>query len=455
MNTLLDFTRIEAGHSEAALEPTDLATLTAGLASGFRSAIESVGLRFVVDCAPLPAPAYVDRNMWEQIVLNLVSNALKFTLAGEIVVRVTSADAAAVLEVRDTGIGIAQDELPRVFDRFHRVRGTRGRTQEGSGIGLALVQQLVRLQGGRIDVTSTPGAGSIFRVTLPLGREAAAPGVVTTDREPRTSGLGIATFVAEARRWSVPAIPVAAGAEARVLIVDDNADMREYVGRLLGAAWRIEAVGDGLAALAAARRELPALIIADVMMPGLEGFGLLAALRSDPLTRSVPVILLSAQAGEEARIEGLRAGADDYLVKPFVARELVARVEGLLALTRVRREADAAVRASEERYRAFIQLTSEAVWRISSTSRCRHRSRLTSRSPASTSVPTSRSATTRWRGCTGTPPPPIWSVPGSATWCPGRIRLMSNTSAPSWRPGTGSKAPRAMRLAGTAGRAIS
>jgi DNA-binding response OmpR family regulator/nitrogen-specific signal transduction histidine kinase len=175
---------------------------------------------------------------------------------------------------------------------------------------------------------------------------------------------GASAFVSEAERWGAAGSATAGIAGPRIVVADDNADMRDYVVRLLGEGWRVEAVSDGRRALEAIRREPPDLVLSDVMMPEIDGFSLLAAVRADPATRAVPVILLSARAGEEARVQGLEAGADDYLVKPFNARELVARVQGVLALKRVRGEAEATVRASEERYRAFIAITSEAVWRV-------------------------------------------------------------------------------------------
>src|SRR5262249_52276010 len=154
---------------EPVFVPTDLARLTADLASVFRSAIERAGLRLVVECEPLPEPVSVDRDMWEKVVLNLLSNALKFTFEGEIAVRLRLAGERAELTVRDTGVGIPEAELPHVFERFHRVRGTRARTHEGTGIGLALVEELVRLHGGRVGVESRIGEGSTFTVTVLCG----------------------------------------------------------------------------------------------------------------------------------------------------------------------------------------------------------------------------------------------------------------------------------------------
>ncbi len=169
VNSLLDFSRIEAGRIQARYEATDLARLTAELASVFRSAVEKAGLRLIVDCQPLGEPVYVDRDMWEKIVLNLISNAFKFTLEGEIAIELRRNGDAARLMVRDTGTGISAEQLPHIFERFHRVEGARARTHEGTGIGLALVQELVRLHGGSIDVTSVYDVGTTFTIDVPLG----------------------------------------------------------------------------------------------------------------------------------------------------------------------------------------------------------------------------------------------------------------------------------------------
>jgi PAS domain S-box-containing protein len=338
VNTLLDFARIEAGRAQAIYEATDLATLTADLASNFRSACERAGLRFDVECPALAEPAYVDREMWEKIVLNLLSNAFKFTLKGGISVRLRDAGERLELSVRDTGVGIPAEALPRMFERFHRVADARGRSHEGSGIGLALVNELVKLHGGSIGVHSALGAGATFTVAIPKGsahlprehvRTALAADAGTAPR------VGAGPYVAEALGWLRGAAPAAAEARPqgtrRVLLADDNADLREYARRLLAEHYVVEAVADGQDAIEAARARRPDMIISDVMMPRLDGFGLLRALRVDPELRAVPVILLSARAGEEARVEGLGRGADDYLVKPFSSRELLVRVGALMS----------------------------------------------------------------------------------------------------------------------------
>ena len=354
VNTMLDFSRIEAGRVQARFRPTDLAAFTAELASNFRSLCDKAGLQLVIACAPLEEPAYVDRDMWEKIVLNLLSNAFKFTLRGQIQVRTDrTPEGWARLTVADSGVGIPSDELPRMFERFHRVERSRGRAHEGTGIGLALVQELVRLHRGKITVESVEGEGSTFTVTLPPGRAHVDAGhIAPPPGSMAPTIVAPSSFVDEAARWLyddllaepdgkayVPLPSRDGEARPRILWADDNADMRAYVKRLLSSRFDVTAVADGQAALEAARRAPPDLILSDVMMPGLDGFSLLRALRADKGMRDIPIILLSARAGEESRIEGLQAGADDYLVKPFSARELMARVEMQIKMARLRREA--------------------------------------------------------------------------------------------------------------------
>jgi PAS domain S-box-containing protein len=333
VNTLLDFARIEAGRAQASYEPTDLAALTADLASNFRAACERAGLRLAVECPPLGEAACVDREMWEKIVLNLVSNAFKFTLAGTIEVALKETERHFQLAVSDTGSGIPAEELPHMFERFHRVQAARGRSHEGSGIGLALVSELVKLHGGSIAVESAPNEGSIFTVALPKGSAHLPAERVKAPREAAASTAARAgAYVAEALGWlpQVQAAPNRPQGAPRVLLADDNADLREYARRLLNEHYDVEAVPDGRAALAAARARRPELVISDVMMPQLDGFGLIRELRADPELAAIPVILLSARAGEEARLEGLEKGADDYLVKPFSPRELLVRAGALV-----------------------------------------------------------------------------------------------------------------------------
>jgi signal transduction histidine kinase/FixJ family two-component response regulator len=340
VNTLLDFSRIEAGRVEAAFEPTDLSAYTSELVSNFRSAVERAGLELTIDAPPLDQPVFVDRDMWEKVVLNLVSNAFKHTFEGGIRIAISMDNGEAVLRVSDTGVGIPAEQLPHVFERFRRVPNARSRTHEGTGIGLALVQELVRLHHGQVSVESREGVGTTFTVRLPLGSAHLPAERIAAPPARAPSAIAANAFVEEALRWmptgEYPAVdgqPLEGGGSrrqtARILVADDNADMRAYVARLLRErGWTIDEVADGQAALERARRSpRPDVVLSDVMMPKLDGFALLQALRADERTRSIPVVLLSARAGEEARVEGLRAGAEDYLVKPFAARELIARIE--------------------------------------------------------------------------------------------------------------------------------
>ncbi|MCO1654608.1 SpoIIE family protein phosphatase [Pseudonocardia humida] len=348
VNTLLDFSRLQAGRMRARFVPTELAAVTAELAGMFRAAVERAGLELEVRIDEPGEPVWVDRDSWEKIVSNLLSNAVKFTFAGAIGVRLHRIGTAVALEVSDTGIGVPADELELLFDRFHQVRGARGRSAEGSGIGLALVRDLVGLHGGTVTATSRVGVGTTFTVRIPLG-SAHLPADQLSEDAPSSPASGSSvteSFVAEALRWMEPSTAPAEPAEqadgraappARLLIADDNADMREYLSRLLSDTYALQVVTDGAAALAAARTHPPDLVITDVMMPDLDGFALVAALRAEQATAGVPVIVLSARAGQDAVVEGLAAGADDYLVKPFSAAELLARVRSALALSRLRR----------------------------------------------------------------------------------------------------------------------
>lgn len=382
VNTLLDFSRIEAGRVQATYEPTDLATLTADLASTFRSAMEKAGLELVVDCPPLDRPVYVDRDMWEKIILNLLSNAFKFTLEGSITVAQHQVGDHVDVVVRDTGVGIPPEELGRVFQRFHRVTQPRARTHEGTGIGLALVQELVSLHGGTIHAESVPGEGTAFVINLPTGIDHLPPEQVGHGRLTVPTSLGAAPFVEEALRWlpdqndaaiAADVLPMLDGSEldvsveaastrrARILVADDNADMRSYISRLLADRWAVQTVGDGAAALAAALDDPPDLVVSDVMMPRMDGFELVQALRDTARTRGVPVILLSARAEEDAHVASIQVGAADYLIKPFSARELLARVGARLEIARLQRQASEQAEAERRRLQSLITQAPAAI----------------------------------------------------------------------------------------------
>ncbi|MBA2664306.1 MAG: response regulator [Bradymonadaceae bacterium] len=383
VNNLLDLSRVEAGKADAHFVPTELGALTSELASSFRPAIERAGLEFELMCAPLSEPVFVDREMWEKIIFNLLSNAFKYTLHGRIEVRLEERSDTVELLVADSGAGIAAADQALLFERFYRVAGTASRTHEGTGIGLSLVSELIALHGGTIEVDSVEGQGTSFRVRLPKGRDHLPAEAVADAPQASDVSFAAAPFISEAERWSLAATPPAAPLAGRqpsgedracVLLVEDNADMRAYIERLLMAHHDVVSSARGDDALELALKGGFDLVLSDVMMLGLDGFELIGALRADERTQALPVILLSARAGEGSQFEGFEAGADDYLFKPFNARELLARVNAHIKLVRsaraaeqrvqiMRAEANAALEQaailealheSEERYRLIV-----------------------------------------------------------------------------------------------------
>lgn len=341
VNGLLDFSRIEAGKMTASFEPVELSSYTAELAGVFRSAVERAGMTLDVDCPPLSEPVYVDRAMWEKVVLNLLSNAFKFTFEGKISVRLFDAPDGIKLVVADSGVGIEKAKLSKVFERFHRIEGSRARTYEGTGIGLALVRDLVELHGGAIGIDSEPGRGTTLTVTLPHGKAHLPSEQVVEAGVPHFNGIEADAYMAETDLWL--AAPGSGKDQENanrdgdlVYVVDDNADMRNYIGTLLGRRYRVQYYANGLQALQAINTVAPALVISDVMMPEMDGYELLAALKGNKALADLPVMLLSARAGEESRISGMQAGADEYLEKPFSGRELLAKVDALLLRSQVR-----------------------------------------------------------------------------------------------------------------------
>ncbi|TFZ06350.1 response regulator [Ramlibacter henchirensis] len=375
VNTLLDFSRIEAGRMQARFQPLDLAGFTAELASFFDSAAGKAGLDLDIRCEPLTAPVYVDRTMWERIVFNLLSNAIKYTLHGRISVRLGPTPTGARLEVADTGVGIPPEALGRVFERFYRVEGAPGRSIEGTGIGLALVAELVRMHGGTVQVESRLGEGSVFTVDLRAGFEHLPSGHVV--HEPARAAASPQGWLDEVESWlgaespqdaglppeagiSEPAPlfePRTPGERGLVLLVDDNPDMRTYLSRLLGREHDVCVASDGWQALQSIGEQKPDLVVTDMMMARMDGFELLRRLREDAATATLPVIMISANAAEDARVRALEAGADDFLVKPFHARELLARVSGTMRLTQVRRDA----MQREQELRAEVENVLESI----------------------------------------------------------------------------------------------
>jgi len=367
VNSLLEFARIEGGRIDACYVPTELGSFTADLASMFRSVFEQAGIRFLIECEPLPQPAYVDRDMWEKIVFNLLSNALKFTLAGQVSIGVRALQDAVELEVADTGCGVSTEDLPRIFDRFAAIEAPGARTVERTGIGLSLVKERVRLHGGTIEARSERAVGTTITVRIPHGSAHLPQDHVAAAAGPsRPAEDAAQPYLEEAFGWldkdpdSASPEVAADPSRERILVVDDNAEMRWYLQRLLRGRWQVDTAPNGVAALHQIRRQIPDLIVADIMMPQMDGLELVRRLHSETSTAQIPVLFLSARAGEEASVHGLRAGADDYLVKPFSRHELLARIESRLATARqraaerkARSHAEQTIRAREEFFAAL------------------------------------------------------------------------------------------------------
>ncbi|SDF44169.1 His Kinase A (phospho-acceptor) domain-containing protein [Mucilaginibacter pineti] len=382
VNNLLDYSRVEAGRAQAAYQRIDMCELTTDLTSSFRSIIEKAGMELMVDCQPAKDEVYVDRQMWEKIVLNLLSNAFKYTLEGTISVTLAQEGRAVILRVSDTGVGIPEKELPHMFERFHRVENSAGRTHEGTGIGLSLVHELVNLHGGKIDIASIEGAGSTFTVQIPVGKQhLPKENVIDTAKDTDSTALKGA-FIQEAysllqdenKRIVHEEIITETGdisghkdvskdKKTNVLIVDDNGDMRGYLKRLLEPYFTITAAVNGAEALDIINTSKQDLVLSDVMMPVMDGKTMIKILRADPATIRLPVIFLSARAGEEARIDGLEAGADDYLVKPFSAAELLTKVRAQIKITKVREEANLELEKANDTLELAMDTAGMGIWR--------------------------------------------------------------------------------------------
>lgn len=343
VSSLLDFARIEAGTLPLVLEPVDPSVATAEIAALFRAPVEAAGLRLTVTSTLEPGQAMLDRDMWEKIVFNLLSNAFKFTREGGIAVRLGGGGSWIELEVADTGIGIEEEETARVFGRFYRSRSAEAAGGDGGGVGLALVRELARLHGGDVALESRRGMGSRFTVRVPWRRPAPG-GAMRQPPRPQAQVMRRAQFRDELERYEIEGAPAALGRTearqgARVLVVERDEDVVRYVARLLRDSCAVSSVAGAEAALAALRGAAPDLVLVDAMLPGAGGLDLVRRIRRDQVAGAVPLLVLSARSDEEARLEALDAGADDFIAKPFSGRELSARVRSHVQMARVRRAA--------------------------------------------------------------------------------------------------------------------
>ncbi|CAG8491815.1 2417_t:CDS:10, partial [Acaulospora morrowiae] len=384
-STLLQFSRIEAGNLDAQFRETNIVKYTLELASSFENLAKSLKLSYLIQIpsyeefySELKNKVFVDRDMYEKIVFNLCSNAFKHTWTGNVTVRLypdrINDKESVTLEVSDTGVGIPKDDVSNLFQRFYRIDSSQPRSREGTGIGLALVKELVTRHKGEISVYSELKKGTTFFISLPTGWEHLPEKQVYFVDEEHKLGLGSMDeysfnernlYLEESNQWTqdvpndmddsiddtmdfdglsvldekveqhvFPSLSCDNTSKIHevyyhILVVDENADMRNYLHRLLRKEFRVHCAYDGRDALRLLRKlpQLPDLILSDVIMPNMDGFELLKLLRSNPVTRLIPVILLSAKGEEDTGVEGLEHGADDYLVKPFSAEELIARVK--------------------------------------------------------------------------------------------------------------------------------
>jgi signal transduction histidine kinase/ligand-binding sensor domain-containing protein/DNA-binding response OmpR family regulator len=377
---ILDVARLEAGRTPLRARPLDLSAFVAAIAQAFVPLAERKGIALDTQVPDVQVPdvqvpeaqppeaqpegragseatVWADAEHLQKVFANLLSNALKFTPEGGAVRVTVDAETDDVrVTVRDSGPGIPAADLPYVFERFYRVDESAARMQPGTGIGLALVKELVDLHGGTIEVESEEGFGSLFRVAFQRGRDHLRPEDVVEDGEGQPlDGLsedGLPALVVAHAPDEALVSDEARGDgalvghgeraddedETTVLVVDDSAEIRAYVRRHLAPEYRVVEAADGAEGLAKARTLLPDLVLSDVMMPGMDGFALCRALKADPETDFIPVVLLTARAEAEDRLEGLGVHADDYLTKPFDVRELWARVDNLIASRRRLRE---------------------------------------------------------------------------------------------------------------------
>jgi len=344
INKLLDFSKLEAGRVRLDLRVCDLNVLIGELASAARPLAEQRGLRLELRVDSQIPEFGIDEDKIDTVLSNLISNALKFTPAGGVVRIETHRCGDQIrVDVIDSGIGIAPEDYERIFERFVQIDGSMSRSFSGTGLGLALAREFARLHGGDLGVESELGRGSRFFLILPLTVSAA--GEAPVDAAPLRANRAerfadLVTCTVEEPQRLITEAPRAPEDAPVVLVADDTPEMRLLVGEILGDQYQIRFAGDGAEALEAIHRQPPDLIISDVMMPHVDGYELCRRVKEDPRTAQIPFVLLTAKAQISMRIEGLDRGADDYLVKPFDAQELKARVRSLLRLRQMHRELD-------------------------------------------------------------------------------------------------------------------
>lgn len=337
VNQLLDLQRLDAGRMQPKFQACDLVEFVSQIVDTFRPYCEKKGLSLITQLEPC-APVYLDLEKFDKVLYNLLSNAMKFTPAGQsISVSLEMIDDRCRLKVRDTGIGIREDQIPHLFERFRQAEGSENRSFEGTGLGLALVKELVELHSGQINVDSTYGQGTTFTIDLHSGAEHLPPEQVSHaqhELQANRAAVELADIEVELQEDYEPEPILEVGENhARVLVVDDNPDLRSYVsGILRGQGYTVLTARNGAEGFEQVKTHRPSLIVTDLMMPIVSGLDMIRMIRAQDDLKGTPIVLLTAKADEDTRLEGVERGADAYLSKPFNDRELLAEVRNLLAL---------------------------------------------------------------------------------------------------------------------------
>jgi GAF domain-containing protein/class 3 adenylate cyclase/two-component SAPR family response regulator len=348
VNQLLDLQRLDAGRMQPSFHPCDLVEFVSQIVESFRPYCEKKKLHLATqldECSTV----YLDMEKFDKVVYNLLSNAMKFTPeGGTISVRLKSEGDRCILQVQDTGIGIVQEQIPHLFERFRQAEGSANRSYEGSGLGLALVKELVELHGGQVTVESVYGQGTTFSLWLVTGKaHLPAQQVLETPTELNTSRASVELAdleLVESTTDNIEDITInfptsidtqdsVHKTQHSILVVDDNPDLRTYVSEIFRRnGYHVQTARNGYEGHSIAKEIIPSLIVTDLMMPLVSGLEMIQMIRKEEKLRGIPIILLTAKVDEETRIEGTEHGADAYLAKPFNDRELLAEVRNLLAL---------------------------------------------------------------------------------------------------------------------------
>jgi DNA-binding response OmpR family regulator/two-component sensor histidine kinase len=348
INQLLNLSKLESGKMKLKVKEEDIVSLSKGYVQSFNSLAEQKNIKLEFKSGEDTIPVYLDKDKYEKILYNLISNAFKFTgEGGGIAIAVSSEKTGLManpqnqevrISVSDTGKGIPSEKLPRIFDRFYQANDSYKADQEGTGIGLALTKELVELHHGTISVESEPGKGTTFTVVLPTGKEHFQPEDFVSGDEIKTSLQPVEESLFSELQPETSKLlfetqnlePETTDELPLLLVVEDNEDMRHYIRSNISGEFSLIEAEDGEQGFEKAIEKVPNLIISDVMMPKMDGIELCQKLKTDERTSHIPVILLTAKASMEDRLEGLETGADDYLTKPFDQKELSIRVKNLI-----------------------------------------------------------------------------------------------------------------------------